>query len=161
IPGEDGLRARPRHAAPGRRPDQERLDGVHQARMSRRRLSPIVALPFVLRLAWPIAVSADPVIVNDITQLNPIAVARVVTPRTVDEVRRSEEHTSELQSRFELVCRLLLEKKKKIITEKKILLWVKIKVLIMLKLLNRKPIALLLINISETKIKLITASAYK
>src|SRR5699024_12011441 len=25
--------------------------------------------------------------------------------------RRSEEHTSELQSRFELVCRLLLEKK--------------------------------------------------
>src|SRR5699024_12154482 len=30
---------------------------------------------------------------------------------------RSEEHTSELQSRFDLVCRLLLEKKKK--TEKK------------------------------------------
>src|SRR5699024_12123804 len=29
---------------------------------------------------------------------------------------RSEEHTSELQSRFDLVCRLLLEKKKKIKT---------------------------------------------
>src|SRR5438067_12593271 len=29
------------------------------------------------------------------------------------ELRRSEEHTSELQSRFDLVCRLLLEKKKK------------------------------------------------
>src|SRR5437868_8897925 len=29
---------------------------------------------------------------------------------------RSEEHTSELQSRFDLVCRLLLEKKKKIST---------------------------------------------
>src|SRR5207249_10179150 len=29
-------------------------------------------------------------------------------------VVRSEEHTSELQSRFDLVCRLLLEKKKKI-----------------------------------------------
>src|SRR5699024_5020178 len=28
-------------------------------------------------------------------------------------IRRSEEHTSELQSRFDLVCRLLLEKKKK------------------------------------------------
>src|SRR5699024_12708479 len=28
------------------------------------------------------------------------------------EAERSEEHTSELQSRFELVCRLLLEKKK-------------------------------------------------
>src|SRR5207249_6439710 len=30
-----------------------------------------------------------------------------------DSSPRSEEHTSELQSRFELVCRLLLEKKKK------------------------------------------------
>src|SRR5699024_12607912 len=29
---------------------------------------------------------------------------------------RSEEHTSELQSRFELVCRLLLEKKKTFIS---------------------------------------------
>src|SRR5437868_7947965 len=29
------------------------------------------------------------------------------------ERKRSEEHTSELQSRFDLVCRLLLEKKKK------------------------------------------------
>src|SRR2546422_2951235 len=29
------------------------------------------------------------------------------------EQRRSEEHTSELQSRLHLVCRLLLEKKKK------------------------------------------------
>src|SRR5699024_12099190 len=27
-------------------------------------------------------------------------------------IKRSEEHTSELQSRFDLVCRLLLEKKK-------------------------------------------------
>src|SRR5687768_17874207 len=34
--------------------------------------------------------------------------------RSVDEGgRRSEEHTSELQSRLHLVCRLLLEKKKK------------------------------------------------
>src|SRR5437660_7776024 len=32
--------------------------------------------------------------------------------------RRSEEHTSELQSRGHLVCRLLLEKKKKKIKEK-------------------------------------------
>src|SRR5699024_12721913 len=30
----------------------------------------------------------------------------------VGPVQRSEEHTSELQSRFDLVCRLLLEKKK-------------------------------------------------
>src|SRR5699024_11233332 len=31
---------------------------------------------------------------------------------------RSEEHTSELQSRFDLVCRLLLEKKKDAVAEK-------------------------------------------
>src|SRR5699024_12614101 len=32
---------------------------------------------------------------------------------TLVKLKRSEEHTSELQSRFDLVCRLLLEKKKK------------------------------------------------
>src|SRR5689334_24547486 len=38
------------------------------------------------------------------------------TAEHVDQLRgafRSEEHTSELQSQFHLVCRLLLEKKKK------------------------------------------------
>src|SRR5690625_5569011 len=34
------------------------------------------------------------------------------TPIAALKVRRSEEHTSELQSRGQLVCRLLLEKKK-------------------------------------------------
>src|SRR2546422_5756186 len=47
---------------------------------------------------------------------------RVTVPQDVIELRRrrpdrftvrSEEHTSELQSRLHLVCRLLLEKKKK------------------------------------------------
>src|SRR5207249_10682145 len=32
--------------------------------------------------------------------------------KRIDPLWRSEEHTSELQSRFDLVCRLLLEKKK-------------------------------------------------
>src|SRR5438067_7874751 len=32
--------------------------------------------------------------------------------RSLGSILRSEEHTSELQSRFDLVCRLLLEKKK-------------------------------------------------
>src|SRR5712664_4822894 len=36
-----------------------------------------------------------------------------VRVRQVLHVLRSEEHTSELQSRSDLVCRLLLEKKKK------------------------------------------------
>src|SRR5438874_3945547 len=35
------------------------------------------------------------------------------TPHGVFRLIRSEEHTSELQSRRDLVCRLLLEKKKK------------------------------------------------
>src|SRR2546427_7446712 len=34
-------------------------------------------------------------------------------PQVPDSERRSEEHTSELQSQSNLVCRLLLEKKKK------------------------------------------------
>src|SRR2546422_8933866 len=38
-----------------------------------------------------------------------------LTVRT--RTRRSEEHTSELQSRLHLVCRLLLEKKKKTTTK--------------------------------------------
>src|SRR2546429_1508465 len=39
------------------------------------------------------------------------ALCRCFTPRCL--MARSEEHTSELQSRLHLVCRLLLEKKKK------------------------------------------------
>src|SRR2546429_3752184 len=39
--------------------------------------------------------------------------ARAATPDLVILDLRSEEHTSELQSRLHLVCRLLLEKKKK------------------------------------------------
>src|SRR2546428_6519411 len=38
--------------------------------------------------------------------------AQQVGPAGVTDLRRSEEHTSELQSRSDLVCRLLLEKKK-------------------------------------------------
>src|SRR2546421_9083722 len=41
---------------------------------------------------------------------DPLTRRRVELP---DRRRRSEEHTSELQSRSDLVCRLLLEKKKK------------------------------------------------
>src|SRR5258707_5883492 len=43
---------------------------------------------------------------DDLARLHP-------TARQQGEVDRSEEHTSELQSRQYLVCRLLLEKKKK------------------------------------------------
>src|SRR5690606_42013686 len=46
----------------------------------------------------------------------PLSIAAEPTTPLVDQIqfeaRRSEEHTSELQSRENLVCRLLLEKKK-------------------------------------------------
>src|SRR5436309_5075381 len=45
-----------------------------------------------------------------------ISIARACSTRDADAAQRSEEHTSELQSRENLVCRLLLEKKKKITT---------------------------------------------
>src|SRR5437868_11445355 len=35
----------------------------------------------------------------------------ILEPEALRDLQRSEEHTSELQSRFDLVCRLLLEKK--------------------------------------------------
>src|SRR5690554_7358145 len=40
-------------------------------------------------------------------------IAEAPAPFTTNFILRSEEHTSELQSRPHLVCRLLLEKKKK------------------------------------------------
>src|SRR5207249_6495380 len=47
---------------------------------------------------------------------NPISIAsppaQIVSATSFGSWSRSEEHTSELQSRFDLVCRLLLEKKK-------------------------------------------------
>src|SRR5687768_17464240 len=44
---------------------------------------------------------------------NAFAIAIVKRPTGAGRLFRSEEHTSELQSRLHLVCRLLLEKKKK------------------------------------------------
>src|SRR2546422_8594388 len=44
----------------------------------------------------------------------PHAFGRAPGGRRAASCRRSEEHTSELQSRLHLVCRLLLEKKKKV-----------------------------------------------
>src|SRR2546422_7511757 len=42
-----------------------------------------------------------------------LARGRAITREPAALAKRSEEHTSELQSRLHLVCRLLLEKKKK------------------------------------------------
>src|SRR5699024_12225337 len=76
-------RRRNRHDCPGRRPDIRSSPG-----MPRRRPSPRAARPLSRR-----------------SRRGPCSRRRLAS--------RSEEHTSELQSRFDLVCRLLLEKKKK------------------------------------------------
>src|SRR5690554_7320842 len=46
-------------------------------------------------------------------ELNPATTLFIVQSKSFTTQERSEEHTSELQSRPHLVCRLLLEKKKK------------------------------------------------
>src|SRR5699024_12119980 len=59
--------------------------------------------------AVPADASAGPA--QEPLEPDPLAAARLVAGPPAAP-GRSEEHTSELQSRFELVCRLLLEKKK-------------------------------------------------
>src|SRR3989442_3017679 len=50
---------------------------------------------------------------TDVLAAQPVGIARAIHLLVVMEAHvRSEEHTSELQSRPHLVCRLLLEKKK-------------------------------------------------
>src|SRR5207253_7812647 len=59
----------------------------------------------------PGGVDGDHVVVAPLTSVSEVPVR--TTPRqSASEQMRSEEHTSELQSRGHLVCRLLLEKKK-------------------------------------------------
>src|SRR5699024_12609017 len=76
----------------------------------------VLATSLVIVVAYPIAfyITTRP------AHLRPLMLLLVVAPSWTNQVIRaigwmnirSEEHTSELQSRFDLVCRLLLEKKK-------------------------------------------------
>src|SRR2546422_4291163 len=64
-------------------------------------------------LAWPLTLPGKAMRV-----LDPDSIPTFIRQQSLTLVRRahqyrSEEHTSELQSRLHLVCRLLLEKKKK------------------------------------------------
>src|SRR2546430_4299650 len=53
-------------------------------------------------------------LVGEVAEVNPDAVLDIVNAGRIPV--RSEEHTSELQSQSNLVCRLLLEKKKTVYT---------------------------------------------
>ena len=55
----------------------------------------------------------DFLVYRSIDLLNTVSLYNKQEPITDKQLLRSEEHTSELQSRGHLVCRLLLEKKKK------------------------------------------------
>src|SRR5206468_10327460 len=77
-------------------PHAERRRGERARRDRRRRRGPALREPDIPQPA----------------DLDPVRHCRLLVYQHVEE-SRSEEHTSELQSRSDLVCRLLLEKKKK------------------------------------------------
>src|SRR5699024_11422815 len=69
-----------------------------------------IKTPLLISFTSPVIPNDNPQVPNaDITSKN--ACKNETFPFSTTS--RSEEHTSELQSRFDLVCRLLLEKKKK------------------------------------------------
>src|SRR2546422_5399893 len=73
-----------------------------------------VAVTGVQTCALPICRGEAGVTVHSLHLLgSPILRQKSAPVAQVDDAVRSEEHTSELQSRLHLVCRLLLEKKKK------------------------------------------------
>src|SRR5258708_31881352 len=59
------------------------------------------------------AATANPVAAAPVKKLRRLKAARTFASHPATHISRSEEHTSELQSPDHLVCRLLLEKKKK------------------------------------------------
>src|SRR5699024_12332968 len=64
--------------------------------------------------ALPISQGAPAALINGLSILESFSIKQpsLGVTEISEIVGRSEEHTSELQSRFDLVCRLLLEKKK-------------------------------------------------
>src|SRR2546422_8769119 len=67
------------------------------------------------RLRFPTATVKASTVLPDLDKYTgpPLEYGRMEATASDPAVQRSEEHTSELQSRLHLVCRLLLEKKKK------------------------------------------------
>src|SRR5699024_12171335 len=80
-----------------------------------------VYIGFILLIAFAPGWLGTPLNPNtSVTRGIPIGVGVIVISFVLTGIyiwRRSEEHTSELQSRFDLVCRLLLENKKHVLNE--------------------------------------------
>src|SRR5207253_8314613 len=67
---------------------------------------------FPEQIAWIVNHAEDRVVITDTTFVPLLEKLADKLPSVQRFIVRSEEHTSELQSRGHLVCRLLLEKKK-------------------------------------------------
>src|SRR2546422_5409142 len=77
---------------------------------------PLLVLGLDAELALPLGIEQVAVAAGQVLPFDEVRVVRLHPDRQDRRrrtTRRSEEHTSELQSRLHLVCRLLLEKKKK------------------------------------------------
>src|SRR5206468_6752608 len=87
---------------------------LHFSLVEAKRLQHVWALQVVLGIHFSLqhAKHAVPPGIGECRQVELSNVLPVTVVARLSEVR-SEEHTSELQSRSDLVCRLLLEKKKK------------------------------------------------
>src|SRR2546422_8527414 len=75
----------------------------------------IIPAPLVTPARWTVFPSISDRSTQDFGNVSVVMIARATAEAFWAESfsLRSEEHTSELQSRLHLVCRLLLEKKKK------------------------------------------------
>src|SRR5690554_7282754 len=72
-----------------------------------------IVMPMLMK-TWNTNVEATPTAIKAPKRSRALeAMTRILQIRIMNANRRSEEHTSELQSRPHLVCRLLLEKKNK------------------------------------------------
>src|SRR3712207_7718893 len=89
-----------------RRPPRSTLFPYTTLFRSRRQADQAVTRPFFR------AYAGSGLVIQRFARFQPIPSRRMAW-RIVSPLTRSEEHTSELQSRQYLVCRLLLEKKKK------------------------------------------------
>src|SRR5699024_11302681 len=97
------------------------------SRVSFNSLSNVAPIPLLIH-SFPTRRSSDligqnsrVVLTHDIAQRDNLRIGRYDGGCRAGRCRgRSEEHTSELQSRFDLVCRLLLEKKNKATIQSKI-----------------------------------------
>src|SRR3989454_6874113 len=78
-----------------------------------------VAQDLTLNINLQVGAVSQQVTVSDTPPLLETGTAEIGRYISVEEYKRSEEHTSELQSPCNLVCRLLLEKKNKNIHEHK------------------------------------------